>query len=76
MLDNTRADVAAQDIILAALRPASPRPSAHRPALSNVIFSSTILRSSFGSNRPLLPVEPTQVYLPPPTLDEEELLLG
>ncbi|KAE9377343.1 hypothetical protein N431DRAFT_555553 [Stipitochalara longipes BDJ] len=75
MIDNIRADVAAQDIELGPLRQPSPVLSARPSARSYNSLPSTIPRSSYSSNRPLLPVEPAQVHLPPPTLDEPQLLL-
>ena len=82
MLDNIRADVEAQNRGIgggngSGIEGIELRPMRRQDEGSEVEwdgFSGVWQRESFESLAPLLPVQPEQVYLPPPMMDEEELL--
>ncbi|KAN0117838.1 hypothetical protein V8E51_003815 [Hyaloscypha variabilis] len=75
MLDNIRADIEMQNVRIGATRDVAESVDSRMAAGSWSSLPSTLPRESFASESPLLPVEPAQVHLPPPTVDELELLL-
>ncbi len=64
-----------QNVRIIAARDAAESVETRTAAGSYSSLPSKIPRESFASESPLLPVEPARVHLPPPTVDELELLL-